>query len=84
LRIFLSYHTPDRAVALALKQAIEDSPTDGAAWITACTPNNHRRVARGGAWYYAPENLRSAARSWDPSSSRVDVLGFRVGRTLIP
>jgi hypothetical protein len=23
LRIFLSYHTPDRAVALALKQAIE-------------------------------------------------------------
>jgi formylglycine-generating enzyme required for sulfatase activity len=62
----------------------EGAPKNGAAWNTACTPDDRRRVVRGGSWYGSPEVLRSAYRIWLTSDSRVMDLGFRVGRTLTP
>jgi formylglycine-generating enzyme required for sulfatase activity len=41
-----------------------------------------RRVLKGGAWYYEPEFLRSAARLSYPKSSRLNVVGFRVARNV--
>ena len=56
-----------------------DAPTDGSSWTSGdCS----RRVTRGGAWSGGPGGLRSASRSWDNPVSRVDFLGFRIGRTL--
>ncbi len=40
-----------------------------------------RRVLRGGSWLNNPQILRSAARGWNYSVNRVNVYGFRVGRT---
>jgi formylglycine-generating enzyme required for sulfatase activity len=62
----------------------EGAPKNGAAWITACTPDDRRRVVRGGSWLDNPGNLRSANRGWDFTDFRDDLLGFRVGRTLTP
>ena len=42
------------------------------------------RVVRGGSWNDNPEDLRSAFRIWYTAGSRVEDLGFRVGRTLTP
>ena len=42
------------------------------------------RVVRGGSWYYPPEHLRSATRSWGDRDYRYSDLGFRVARTLTP
>ena len=57
-------------------------PTDGSAWIAGgeCKV----RVVRGGSWSGDPEDLRSANRYWLTAVGRLDVLGFRVGRTLTP
>ena len=56
------------------------APTEGSAWTSGgdCS----RRVLRGGSWYYGPQNLRSADRSWDSSGDRGSFAGFRVARTL--
>jgi formylglycine-generating enzyme required for sulfatase activity len=62
----------------------ERVPQNGAAWTTVCTPDDRRRVVRGGSWYINPGNLRSASRDWVNSVSRDGNLGFRVGRTLTP
>ena len=57
------------------------APTDGSAWtIGDC----NRRVVRGGSWYYSPQNLRSALRSWLTTINRDGNVGFRLGRTLNP
>ena len=57
------------------------APADGSAWTSGdCT----RRVARGGSWDYDPEFLRSAQRNRLTTDFRVNYLGFRVGRTLLP
>ncbi|MDA8990389.1 SUMF1/EgtB/PvdO family nonheme iron enzyme [Opitutales bacterium] len=37
------------------------------------------RVIRGGSWFNVGASLRSARRSYDPPSRRVNALGFRVG-----
>jgi formylglycine-generating enzyme required for sulfatase activity len=60
----------------------DGAPQDGSAWIEGgdCT----RRVARGGSWYSIPAGLRSAVRNWITSDGRLNYLGFRVGRTLLP
>jgi formylglycine-generating enzyme required for sulfatase activity len=59
----------------------EDAPTDGSALISGeCS----KRVLRGGAWNFAPELLRSAARGRYSKDMRDLDIGFRVGRTLTP
>jgi formylglycine-generating enzyme required for sulfatase activity len=55
------------------------NPGDGSARTTGdCT----WRVARGGAWNYAPADLRSAHRYWNLPHNRSGVQGFRVARAL--
>ena len=57
------------------------APTDGSAWESGdCS----RRVLRGGSWDLAPGILRSANRNGDSTGNRVDLVGFRVARTLTP
>jgi len=56
------------------------APTDGSAWTGGDCIS---RVLRGGAWFYHPPYLRSAARNWDHPDDRGDRFGFRVGRTLL-
>jgi formylglycine-generating enzyme required for sulfatase activity len=59
------------------------APKDGASWT--CSPDNGRRVMRGGSWYVNnPNDVRSAIRGWDRSVNRDSYSGFRVGRTLSP
>ena len=41
-----------------------------------------RRVLRGGSWFNAPRDLRSAARVGTPAELRRSFAGFRVARTL--
>jgi formylglycine-generating enzyme required for sulfatase activity len=64
------------------------APADGSAWTGgACTcpvlTNTTCRVVRGGSWSYNPQNLRSANRVVITAGSRSNILGFRVGRTLL-
>jgi formylglycine-generating enzyme required for sulfatase activity len=56
------------------------APVDGSVWAGG---DVSQRVLRSGFWcYYAPYDLRSAARCWlEPGRYDVDV-GFRVARTL--
>jgi formylglycine-generating enzyme required for sulfatase activity len=58
------------------------APSDGSEWKT--TESCSRRVVRGGSWNYAPGNLRAAVRYWSAPELRVNILGFRVARTLTP
>src|SRR5262249_17157341 len=56
------------------------APTDGSAWTRGdCS----LRVVRGGSWSSNPQDLRSANRGRDPTDSRDNDVGFRVGRTLL-
>ena len=57
------------------------APSDGSAWTSGGCSD---RVLRGGAWYFYPWLLRAAFRLWNSTDSRDNVVGFRVGRTLIP
>jgi formylglycine-generating enzyme required for sulfatase activity len=65
------------------------APTDGSAWSTGnclgtLEEEDLQRVIRGGSWISGPLNLRSAGRFRNTFSSRGNLLGFRVGRTLTP
>ena len=54
------------------------APTDGRAWTSGeCA----QRVLRGGSWGNYPQNLRSAIRSGNSTSLRLNINGFRVSRT---
>ena len=55
------------------------APKDGSAWTKG---DCHRRVLRGGSWYYLPGFLRSAVRYWLVTGNRDYDTGFRVARTL--
>lgn len=56
----------------------QGAPSDGSAWTSGeCT----LRVLRGGSWGTFPQDLRSAARFWFPTSSRYLYGGFRLART---
>lgn len=55
------------------------APADGSAWTTGDCAN---RVNRGGSWRSNPRNLRSANRDWNSPSGRLNLLGFRLARTL--
>jgi formylglycine-generating enzyme required for sulfatase activity len=56
------------------------APKDGSAWIEQGECSHH--VGRGGAWFFDFRALRAASRFGYPSDNRIDILGFRVGRTL--
>ncbi len=53
-------------------------PSDGSA---ANTGSCSQRVRRGGAWFLAPQRLRSAARNWVLPDYRDYITGFRLART---
>ena len=55
------------------------APSDG-----SVSTGGSRRVVRGGSWGDNPGNLRSAGRHRSTPGNRINVLGFRVGRTLLP
>ncbi|MCY3795962.1 MAG: SUMF1/EgtB/PvdO family nonheme iron enzyme, partial [Gammaproteobacteria bacterium] len=55
------------------------APTDGSAWLAG---NCGSRVVRGGAWDSDPRFVRSAYRGAAETDFIVDVIGFRVARTL--
>ena len=57
------------------------APRGGSAWTSG---ECGRRVLRGGSWYVNPRNLRSADRGRYWSGNRVNLIGFRVARTLTP
>jgi formylglycine-generating enzyme required for sulfatase activity len=42
------------------------------------------RVLRSGAWSYGPRVLRAADRYAVPHLDRINILGFRVAKTLTP
>ena len=56
-----------------------DAPSDGRAWEHG-NCSSSRRVVRGGAWNYRPEDLLVTRRS--TGSRYGDTVGFRVARTL--
>jgi formylglycine-generating enzyme required for sulfatase activity len=58
----------------------DGAPSDGSAWTW--TKGKESRVLRGGSWGSDPVSLRSASRIWYSPSFRINILGFRVARTL--
>ncbi len=54
------------------------APADGSPRGGDCT----RRVLKGGAWYFEAAYVRAAARLSYPKGSRLNVVGFRVARSL--
>jgi formylglycine-generating enzyme required for sulfatase activity len=55
------------------------APPDGSARLSG---NCSRRVIRGGSWNSNSEQSRSANRNWNSAIDRLDLIGFRVARTL--
>jgi formylglycine-generating enzyme required for sulfatase activity len=55
------------------------APGDGSAWTRG---DCKQRVLRGGSWFSAPQEARSAKREKDDSSYRDRSVGFRVARML--
>jgi formylglycine-generating enzyme required for sulfatase activity len=55
------------------------APDDGRAWTER--GDQGRRVVRGGSWFSAPRNARSAIRNGYGIVNRVIYTGFRVART---
>jgi formylglycine-generating enzyme required for sulfatase activity len=63
------------------KDSYAGAPTDGSA---STSGDCGRRVLRGGSWFHLPQILRSANRDRNTTDDRLDLIGFRVGRTLTP
>jgi formylglycine-generating enzyme required for sulfatase activity len=57
----------------------EGAPTDGG---SVSESPDCQRVLRSGAWSYGPRVLRAADRYEIPPGDRVNILGFRVAKTL--
>ena len=57
------------------------TPTDGSVVTSGDCP---RRVLRGGPWDYNPWLLRSGRRVWGIPTTRNNIIGFRVARTVSP
>jgi formylglycine-generating enzyme required for sulfatase activity len=55
------------------------APADGSAWLIGDTSS---RVIRGGSWKGIPLSLRSADRVRNDPSTRYNLIGFRVAKTL--
>jgi formylglycine-generating enzyme required for sulfatase activity len=60
----------------------EDAPVNGSAWLQGGNPSI--RVVRGGSWNIIPQGLRAAYRLGSATGLRVNLLGFRLARTLSP
>jgi len=60
-------------------QWTQDCAADYAA---AEKPDCSRHMVRGGAWFQAPDQIRSAARAADSADFRIGDIGFRVARDL--
>jgi formylglycine-generating enzyme required for sulfatase activity len=57
----------------------EEAPADGGAWAEQrCS----QHVLRGGSWAGYPDAVRSALRLWFGPDVRLNVMGFRVARSL--
>ena len=54
----------------------------GAALSSAPPTNTNLRVYRGGGWYGVEWLCRAAYRYWYAADRRLDVLGFRLARSL--
>jgi formylglycine-generating enzyme required for sulfatase activity len=63
-------------------ESYEGAPIDGSAWVK--DGDAAQRVVRGGSWVDDPRNLRGANRVRGTSDLRLDLLGFRLARTLNP
>jgi formylglycine-generating enzyme required for sulfatase activity len=59
----------------------DGAPEDGSPVISG---ECGQRVYRGGSWYNRPRFLRAADRGYFVAPMRVNYLGFRVARTLLP
>ncbi len=57
------------------------APVNGSAWITGGDCSN--RILRGGSWSSSPGYLRSANRDGNTTVTRINYVGFRLGRTLL-
>ena len=57
----------------------DDAPADGRA---VADTSGCPRVLRSGAWSYGPRVLRAADRYGTPPGDRINIVGFRVARTL--
>ncbi len=60
----------------------DGAPTDGSAWLQGGDAS--RRVVRGGSWVNVPLSLRSASRYRFTTDFRLNILSFRLARTLNP
>jgi formylglycine-generating enzyme required for sulfatase activity len=61
------------------KDSYHGAPTDGSAVVQ---PGCGLRILRGGSWNYFPQLLRSAYRYATAPDVRLDMVGFRVARSL--
>ena len=61
------------------KDSYHGAPTDGSA---VAQPGCGLRILRGGSWNYFPQLLRSAYRYATAPDIRLDIVGFRVARSL--
>jgi formylglycine-generating enzyme required for sulfatase activity len=61
------------------KDSYQGAPTDGSAVVL---PRCGLRILRGGSWNYFPQLLRSAYRYATAPDIRLDIVGFRVARSL--
>ena len=54
----------------------DGAPSDGSAWLAG--GDQTKRVMRGGSWYNAAQQIRSAQRGGQPPARRHNTIGFRV------
>lgn len=59
----------------------DGAPIDGSPWISG---DCKQRSVRGGTWFSAPSNLRSANRTGAPPDQKINFIGIRLGRSLMP
>jgi formylglycine-generating enzyme required for sulfatase activity len=66
-------------VADCLHEDYSHAPVDGSAWMTEDC--GHHRL-RGGSWASFADEIRSANRGRSATADRLDIISFRVGRSL--
>lgn len=64
------------------RDAPENVPVDGSAWLAADGGECDRRTPRGGSWVSGTDWVRASAQAGDRAAYRSQLLGFRVALTL--